>query len=94
MNGDTQVARLEQLGVDMPWFLCSFKPTQAFDAVRPLFAQQERAIAEDDWDAAERVWSEMFERMRLVPDDPSEAPINEFLIRLNGDEARLRYEPA
>jgi hypothetical protein len=36
----------------------------------------------------------MFERMRLVSDDPTEAPIKEFLIRLDGDTARLRYEPA
>jgi hypothetical protein len=94
VSGETQVARLEQLDVDMPWLLCSFQPTAAFDAVEPLFLEQERAIAANDWDAAERVWSAMFERMKLVPDDPTEQPIEEFLIRLNGDRARLRYEPA
>ena len=72
VSGETQVARFEQLGVDMPWFLCSFQPTAAFDAVEPLFLEQERAIAANDWDAAEHVWSEMSTRVTLVPDDPTE----------------------
>jgi hypothetical protein len=76
-----------------PWFLCRFQPAEAFAEAEPLFVEQERAIAAD-WDAGERVWRLMFERMRLVSDDPTEAPIKEFLIRLDGDTARLRYEPA
>jgi pentatricopeptide repeat protein len=93
VSGETQIARFEQLDVDMPWFFCSFQPTAAFAAVEPLFLEQEQALAANDWDAAERVWSSMHKRMKLVPDDPAEQPIEEFLIRLDGDHARLRYEP-
>jgi hypothetical protein len=29
--------------------------------------------------------------MTLLPDDESATPISEFLLRIEGDEARLRY---
>lgn len=92
MAGRQRVARLEQVGVDMPWFLCTFDPDAAFPEVEPLFTEQERAIEAEDWDAAERVWREIFARLKLVPDDSAEGTIPEFIIRLDGDQARLRYE--
>jgi hypothetical protein len=92
MRGDATLARFEEYGVDMPWFLCSFEPTPEFAQVEPLFQQQERALEAEDWDAAERVWQQMSSRMTLVPDDAPEGQAIEYLIRLDGDRARLRYE--
>jgi hypothetical protein len=33
----------------------------------------------------------MHSQITLLPDDKSETPISEFLLRIEGDEARLRY---
>lgn len=91
MRGSAKLARLEVQGTDMPWFLCSFHAEPAYADVEPLFTEQERLMDAEDWDGAERLWAEMHSQMTLLADDPSETPISEFLLRIEGDEARLRY---
>jgi hypothetical protein len=91
MRGSTELARLELQGTDMPWFLCSFHATPAYVEVEPLFTEQERLMEAEDWDGAERLWADMHSRMTLLADAESEPPISEFLLRIEGDEARLRY---
>jgi hypothetical protein len=90
MRGSTKLARLEVQGTDMPWFLCSFHAEPAYSEVEPLFAEQERVIEAEDWEAAERLWADIHAQMTLVPDEP-ETPISQFLLRIEGNDARLRY---
>jgi hypothetical protein len=91
MRRSTELARLELRDTDMPWFLCSFHARPAFAAVEPLFTEQERLLEAEDWDGAERLWADMHPQMTLLPDDESETSVSEFLLRIEGDEARLRY---
>jgi hypothetical protein len=91
MRGSTELARLELQGTDMPWFLCSFHAGPAYADVEPLFVEQERLLETEDWDGAEHLWERMHSQMTLLPNDKSERPISEFLLRIEGDEARLRY---
>jgi hypothetical protein len=91
VRGSTELARLELRDTDTPWFLCSFHARPAFADVEPLFSEQERLLEAEDWDGAERLWADMHSQMTLLPDDASETPISEFLLRIEGAEARLRY---
>jgi hypothetical protein len=67
------------------------QPASAFADVEPLFTEQERLLEAEDWDGAERLWADMHSQMTLLHDDEAAAPISEFLLRIEGDEARLRY---
>ena len=93
-NADALVARLEHRDTDMPWFICSFEPGPAFKAVEQLFAEQERLIDSEAWDRVERLWARMQSEMTLIADDQPNAKIREFLLRVYGNEAWLRYEPS
>lgn len=87
------IARLEHRDTDMPWFVCSFAPGPAFKAVEQLFAEQERLIDAGEWDRVEQLWTRMQSDMALIADDQPNTEVREFLLRIHGTEARLRYEP-
>jgi hypothetical protein len=91
MRGSTELAGLERQGSDTPSFLCSFHAEPAYADVGPLFTEQERVMEAEYWDGAERLWADMHSQMTLLADAESKTPISEFLLRIEGDEARLRY---
>jgi hypothetical protein len=92
MRGSERVARLEQVDLDMPWFICSFRPERGFAELEPLFREQERLLEAEDWDGAEALWSELFAQAHVVADERPDERISEFLIRFHGaDEVWLRY---
>lgn len=93
MRGPERVARFDLLAVEMPWYVCSFNADAGFSEVEPLFREQERLIEADDWGGAESLWATMFSQLHLVADDDPDERIAEFLIRFQGDDVRLRYEP-
>jgi hypothetical protein len=45
----------------------------------------------ENWDGAEALWKRMHSTLKLVDDDEAQPPIDEYLLRIHGDEAHLRY---
>jgi hypothetical protein len=45
----------------------------------------------EDWDGAEALWKRMHSTLKLVNDDDAESRIDEYLLRIAGDDAQLRY---
>ncbi len=72
-------------------FICDLHREAGFDEFEPLFAEQERVLEAEEWDAAESLWKQMHSTLTLIADDKAEPPIHEYLLRIDGDEARLRY---
>lgn len=76
---------------DMFWSDCRFAPAPAWDDLRPLFAKSREAWRSGDTDAALEA-DEAIHAVGLVllPSDGG-APITDFLLRIDGYEARFRY---
>lgn len=92
-----QLRRRDQLigtlvfeGIDMFWTDCRFEPAPAWDGLRPLFAASRDAWRRGDQEAGLAADEAIHvEGLILVPTDG--APITDFLIRIEGNEARFRY---
>jgi hypothetical protein len=90
-HGNTTVARLELRNTDMPWFICDMHREPGFEEFEPLFVEQERLMDAENWDGAEALWKRMHSTLKVVDDDEAQPPIDEYLLRICGNEAHLRY---
>jgi hypothetical protein len=92
-QGETLLGLLRVQGSDFPWTQCTFEPTPAFEAVRPLFEHELRVLESRDMDA----WSEAYRaivdlNLNLIdPHTGTEVGEGDFLLHINGNSARLRY---
>jgi len=101
MNPDGQAWRLMQAGEllaelivtggDFPWLNARVRATPAFDSVRPLFAEELRAL--EDADDNPGPWQEAYDRIRgtVVLHDPEGHPVPEFLLHIDDQDAWWRW---
>ncbi|WP_432094057.1 hypothetical protein [Streptomyces sp. bgisy100] len=92
MQGDTLLGSLVLDRFDQPWFHCRFSPTPAWEPVRPTVEAWTRAVERGDGDDHELTAAlEAVDALRLslVP-APHSGPIHDFLLHVEGDEARFR----
>ncbi|MFH8371811.1 hypothetical protein [Streptomyces sp. NPDC018031] len=74
----------------MFWTDCRFEPAPAWEGLRPLFAALRDAWSQGDRAAALAADEAIHaEGLSLVP-STDEAPITDFLIRIEGNKARFR----
>lgn len=89
-SNDGVVGNLFEIGVDMPWILCSFEPTSSFSHFKPLFDELLTSVDQDDAEKIDKVQNEIESNLRLVcPEDPD--MISEFLLHIEGDKVWFRY---
>ncbi|MBB1255788.1 hypothetical protein [Streptomyces alkaliterrae] len=85
------VGTLTLTEVDMFWSGCHFEPGAAWEELAPLFAASHDAWRRGDEGAALAADEAIHEQgLVLFPDDGG-APMEEFLIRISGEDARFRY---
>lgn len=78
-------------GGDMFWSNYRFTPTPAFAKVAPLFADAIALLNRDEMEAFEAAYERIVDLgLELRPGDGG-ATIREFLLHIDGSEARLRY---
>lgn len=76
---------------EMPWLSGKFHPTPAFEPLRPLFQREIDLLNAEEHEA----WEEAYDAIDALglslwaPD--AEAPVREFLLHVDGDEAWFRY---
>ncbi|WP_433524401.1 hypothetical protein ACQPZ2_04360 [Nocardia pseudovaccinii] len=91
MQGKRLIGMLVQDEVDMFWTDCHFAPGPGWADLQPLFAASRDAWRNGDMEAAVEADDAIHAQgLVLVPVD-SGALLTEFLLRINGDKARLRY---
>jgi hypothetical protein len=93
-RGNVRLGTLQVIDLDQPWFVCEFVSTPDFEDVKPLFDEELALLEESDTFDIE-AWEKAYSRiddlgLQLVPTD-SAAPISEFLLHIDGREARFRY---
>ena len=80
---------LELSDIDQPWFMCSFKPTELFSQVADLFEKELKIEDPEEW---EILYKQIIDLgLLLEPTNETEAPIKEFLLHIEGNEAWFRY---
>ncbi len=78
-------------GIDQPWLLCKFEPTESFAKFRSLFEEEVR-LSEDQsstelWRLSQETIDNLCLKLRSIE---SRKSISEFIIHINGDEAWFR----
>ncbi|SDM21932.1 hypothetical protein SAMN04489726_0428 [Allokutzneria albata] len=88
--GDTVLAELHDITVDMPWFTARLRPRNGFEAVRGLFADEVRLLNAEPFD--EEAWEAAYERVAeaVVLVRPVGETVEDFLLHIDGEEARFR----
>lgn len=89
-RGGVLLGRLKHHDFDQPWFIGTFEPAPAFEAVRALFEEEARLVEadeiEDRWDA---IWDEINSPgLRLVWEDGTVD--TEVLVHIDGTRADWR----
>ena len=82
---------LQDGGADMFWHDGTFAPTPAFDAIAPLFLETRRLLERDEMDAFEAAYEHIVALGLELHPVGAGPPIREFLLHIDGEEARLRY---
>ncbi|MCZ4101877.1 hypothetical protein G3I60_06555 [Streptomyces sp. SID13666] len=92
MDGETLLGRLTGYDVDQPRFLLRFAPTPAWEPIRPLFDAFAALRGPDpEGTAMMRVLRPIRDLgLTLVPAGGG-TPLTEYILTIDGDEARLRY---
>ncbi|MEU5431441.1 hypothetical protein AB0H73_38365 [Streptomyces olivoreticuli] len=88
---DRLIGTLALEGIDMFWTDCRFEPAPGWEELRPLFTASRDAWRQGDREAALATDQAIrAEGLTLVPtkDGP---PLTDFLIRIEGNEARFRH---
>ncbi|OKI96086.1 hypothetical protein AMK10_10615 [Streptomyces sp. CB02058] len=93
MQGDVPVGTLVLGQVAQPWFECSFRPTSAWEALRPTVEAWTRAVESDDSNEDEISRAlEAVDALKLtLVSVPGSETIEDFLIHVEGDTARFRH---
>ncbi len=90
-HGEAVLGHLQVTMLDFPWVYCTFAPTPAFEALRPLFERELHLSENEDWDALEKI-DEDIAALRLELSDPTTgAQILDFLIHFDEGTAWFRY---
>ncbi|MER7828299.1 hypothetical protein ABTX85_37785 [Streptomyces sp. NPDC096097] len=82
-HGDRVIARLIVTGSDMPWTHAEVETLPGFEAFRPLFVEQERAVDDEDWERADACYTRI--RGALSMTFPDGDPVAEFMLRVHDD---------
>ncbi|MEV7416622.1 hypothetical protein [Streptomyces sp. NPDC089919] len=82
-RGDQEIAQLTVNGADMPWTHGEVRPLPGFEELRPLFAEQERAVADEDWVQADACYTRI--RSALSMTFPDGSPVAEFMLHIHED---------
>lgn len=82
-HGDREIARLTVTGADMPWIHADVEARAGFEEFRPLFAEQERAVDEEDWERADACYARI--RRALTMTFPDGGPVAEFMLQIHAD---------
>ena len=93
MQGGTHVGTLVLDHIDQPWFHCRFTATPAWELLRPTVEAWNRAVERDrshELEIAKALEAVDSLRLAIVP-VPGSEPIDDFLLHVEGDEARFRY---
>jgi hypothetical protein len=89
LDGDQLLGTLQRRETDMPWFICEFAPTDAFEReYRARFKESNRLFHEDveEW---EPFYDELIAGLTLEA-EPGTANVTDFILHVEGIEARLR----
>lgn len=93
-HGDQEIARLTVTGADWPWTYARVEELPGFEEFRSDFAEQERAIDEEDWEWADACYTRI--RGALTKTFPDGSPVAEFMLHIHDDGTagwRWRDEP-
>ena len=82
-RGDQEIAGLTVTGADMPWVHAEVEVLPGFEEFRPVFAEQEQAIDEEDWERAEACYTQIRDALTLTFPDGS--PVAEFMLHIHED---------
>ncbi|WP_333741116.1 hypothetical protein [Streptomyces sp. IBSBF 2806] len=82
-HGDQEIARLTVTGADMPWTQAEVEILSGFEEFRSVFAEQERAIDEEDWERADACYSQI--RSALTLTFPDGSLVAEFMLHIHED---------
>ncbi|MGW0858498.1 hypothetical protein [Streptomyces sp. NPDC002690] len=82
-HGPHELARLTVTGTDMPWVHATVETLPAFEEFRPLFEEQARATAEEDWERADTCFLRIREALTLT--FPDGGQVAEFALDLHDD---------
>ncbi|MER7845865.1 hypothetical protein ABTZ03_18165 [Kitasatospora sp. NPDC096077] len=90
-QGDTVLGTITIDDLDMPWWHGHFRPTPAFEPIRPFFDATRRAFkAADDRTIGAALGAIKSLALVIEPEDGTE-PITAFLLHIEGDRMRLRH---
>lgn len=92
-RNDQLLGELIATSFDFPWHRGNFRPTPAFEEVRPLFERELELLNADQMVEWEAVWTAIYDlgmRMRPASIRDASEDISEFLLHIDGDEAWWR----
>ena len=93
-RGDVLLGNIQEETLDFPWTLGTFTPTSDFEPVRPLFdalSSSSSLQGRERMREFELAWCRIATPdLRLVPDEPGEPTITEFILHINGNRFQLR----
>ncbi|WP_329207892.1 hypothetical protein OG257_14390 [Streptomyces sp. NBC_00683] len=78
-----EIARLTVTGGDMPWIHAEVETLPGFEQFRPVFAEQERAADEEDWERIDACCTRIGAALTLT--SPDGERVTEFMLRIHGD---------
>jgi hypothetical protein len=78
-----EIARLTVTGSDFPWMHADVVTSPGFEEFRSVFAEQEQAIDDEDYERADACYVEI--RKSLTMTFPDGEPVAEFLLHIHGD---------
>ena len=87
MKGEELLAELIVTGGDFPWLNARIRAMPGFEAVRPLFGEELRALEHIDDDLGFR--QATYDRIRspVSLHNPESGPVPEFLLHVDGEGA-------
>lgn len=91
MRGEELLAELAVTGGDFPWLRARVRAMPGFEAVRPLFEDELRALARIDDDLG--AWQAAYDRIRRAANlhYPEGRPVPEFMLHVDGEDAWWRW---
>ena len=88
---DILLGTLCSYDLDFPWLLCKFESAEAFKQIKSLFDEERKLLESDDMEKWEVPYSKIDDlNLRLINQEDKKI-ISDFLIHIQGDEARIRY---
>ncbi len=91
VQGEELLAELIVTGGDFPWLNARIRAMPGFEAVRPLFEEELRALEHIDDDLGS--WQAAYDRIRRAVSllYPEGRPVPEFLLHVDGEDAWWRW---